>query len=158
MIKLFSEMTKEEKIAFFLSCQKLLVDHHPNSPFIFNYKNYKDKLLYAKDLISSYKGLCYQGEHVIALFNRIIVRDPLDPIRAIKENMFQPPNPRYNAVGIDFVVFRRLEDCSEFCRSVYVPQMEYVIYVKNNHPKIYKTPELLTQLLHLPTFSSALRI
>lgn len=151
MIKLFIDMTVEEKIQFFLKCQRLLVTFHPKSQYVFTKNNAQEKLAFAKDLISQYKGFCYQDENVAALFNRIVVADPSDPVGAVKANLYKHPHPDFNAVSVDFVVFRKIEDCIALCKSQYTPRMEYIIFVKNNQPKLYKTGPFMAQILHLPS-------
>ena len=152
MTKLFQEMTKEEKIEFFIRCQRLLVKYHPDSPFIFNKKNVVARLSAARDLITSYKGYGYWDDNVCVLYNKIKIKNPDNLPSEIKNNMFREPSAEFNSVIIDFVVFRSREDCGEFCKVTYDPQMEYVVYVKNNKPKIHRPVELMSQLLKLPTY------
>ena len=148
--KVFSEMKAEEKIDFFVYCQKLLVEFHPDSPFICRRNNTKSRIQQMKGFIENYKGLCYQDDNIGVLYNRIVITDPSDPILALKTNMYKASHPDYNAVSIDFVVFRDLKDCMAFVKTNYDPRIQHVLFVKNNKVKIYPIVNFLTQMFHIP--------
>ena len=149
-IRTFPSLNKEEKIDFLLHCQKLLIDFHPDSSFIFRKDNVQERLAHANFLASQYQGFCYQNDYLNILFNKIVVTDINEPVSALKNYMLRPPDPNYNAVSIDFVVFRALGDCAEWVKSQYDPRIQYILYVKNGTPQIYKTEKLLAKMFRMP--------
>ena len=152
--KLFSEVSNEEKIDFFVNCQKLLIAHHPNSDFIFRKNSGSDKISMAIDFCHKYKGYMYQNENICILFNKIVVTDPKEnPAIILKNHMYKEPDPNYNGWSIDFVVFRDVKDCLQFCKTFYHPRISHIIFVKNNQPKIYPTTKFLSRLLNIPITS-----
>jgi hypothetical protein len=148
--KPFQQLSIEDKARFFVHIQSLLVKYHPNSDFIFRQDNSVKRIAQAKDLFVKYKGLCYADENIAILFNKIFISDPTDAIKALRENMFQPPNENYNGVSLDFVVFRSMNDCLDFCKSQYDPQIRHIIYSKTGRPQIYRAEDLIARTLHLP--------
>lgn len=143
-------MAAKEQIDFFVHCQKLLVEFHPTSPFICRANNIKGRIHQMRNFIDKYKGLCYASDNVCVLYNKIVIADPSDPVHTIRANMYHAPDPNYNGVIVDFVVFRDLKDCMPFVQSNYDPRIQYVLYVKNNKPKIYPVVNFLTQIFNIP--------
>jgi hypothetical protein len=146
-VKLFIELTKTEKIQFFQSCQNLLVNHHPSSDFVIRENNINQRIQYAIDFCNKYKGFTYASDKVMVLFNKIKINDPNNPIQAIREHAYKAPASDYNAVSIDFVVFRDIKDCIEFCKNNYDPRIQFIVFVKNGKPKLYRTEQLMSKIL-----------
>lgn len=144
--KNFTEATDLEKVDFFVHCQKLLIKFHPQSPFLCRRDNIKQRIQHILNFFNNYKGLCLWDENVCVLYNKIVVTDDKDPVYALRTNMFKPADPNYNAITIDFVVFRTMEDCKNIVPSVYEPRLQYAIFVKNNKVKIYPIAGFLTQV------------
>jgi hypothetical protein len=147
---LFHSLTNEQKIDFFVKCQTLLIAHHPTSEFLFTETNLKERKEFVYQFFHKYKGFFYQDENVCVLYNKIKVEDEGNPIKALKDHMYRPPVADYNAISIDFVVFRKLEDCFVFCKTHYEAQIAYILFVKNNNIKLYKTAHLLKSLSSAP--------
>lgn len=143
---LFQSLSKEEKIEFFVKCQSLLVAHHPDSEFILTKENWRDRIGFARNFIERYKGYCYADDNICVLFNKVKIIDPKDPIKALKDHIYQEPAIDFNAYSIDFVVFKKLADCLGFCLAQYSPQIVYVLFVKNNEVKLYEAARLLDKL------------
>lgn len=141
----FQNLTKEQKADFFVKCQELLVQFHPDSPFIFRQDNVEPRKAFVQNFLKNYKGYVYRDDNVCILYNYIKVA-PTDVIQTIKDNLYQEPHPDYNGISIDFVVFRDLKDCLEFCQMRKEPRVEYVVFVKNNEPKVYFAEKLLAHL------------
>lgn len=156
MLQQFSKLSKLDKIDFFVKCQDLLIKYHPDSPFIINKGNLKERLTYAHDIFNKYKGMCYTDEYVCALFNYIRIDDPTEPLESLKKHQFCDPTINYNAVSIDFVVFKDLRDCLGFCKTNYNSNIEYVVFVKDGKPKIHKTVDLMNRALKVPFLKSNL--
>lgn len=156
MLQPFHQLHRQDKIDFFIKCQKMLITHHFDSPFIFNKDNIKERLTYAADIFHKYKGMCYSDDNVCVLFNYIKLEDPEDPISALKQHAFQPSTIDYNAVSIDFVVFRELKDCLSFCSTNYNANIQYVIFVKDGKPKVHKTTEFVSRILGVPRIKSSI--
>lgn len=147
-VKLFTELRKAEKVDFFKGCQELLIKYHPNSEFIIRENNLNQRLQYAIDFCNRYKGYTYASDSVKVLFNKIKLTDPNNPIQAIKEHAYKEPRSDYNAVSIDFVVFRAINDCLEFCKENYDPRIEFIVFVKNGKPKLYRADNLLSKIVN----------
>lgn len=149
-VKKFQDMSVRDKIDFFVKCQDLMVKHHPNSDFVIRQNNIESRIKHAKNLIEKYQGLCYMDDSVCILFNKINVDSPDHPIPALRANMMKPPVEHYNAVSIDFVVFKNIKDCASFCQQNYDPRIEYVLYIKGGKPKIYKTRDFISHIFQIP--------
>jgi hypothetical protein len=147
---IFQNLTNEQKIDFFVKCQTLLIEHHPHSEFLFTETNLKDRKDFVYKFFHKYQGFYYQDDKVCILYNKIKVEDEKDPIKAIKDHMYRKPVADYNAISIDFVVFRKLEDCFAFCKTYYEPRIAYIVFVKNSAVKLYKTDKLLSSLSSAP--------
>jgi hypothetical protein len=148
--KAFTEMTKLEQIEFFVQCQKILIAAHPNSPFVCRANNLKERMAHIKNFLNNYKGFVYQDEHVCALYNRVIVSDPREPERVVQRYMYQLPDPNYNAISIDFVVFDNIKNCLEFVRANNDTRLQYALFVRHNKVKCYPLVNLLSQILNAP--------
>ncbi len=143
---LFQDLTKEDKVGFFVKCQEILKNHHPDSPFIFRASNFNERKTFFKDFYEKYKGFAYQTENVCILFNKIALKDPKNPIESVKNSKWHGPNEDYNAFMIDWVVFDLLESCLSFCKSQYNNKIRYIIFGRNNDIKVYETDKLLKKL------------
>jgi hypothetical protein len=152
-MRLFQDLTKAEKIEFFIHGQTLLVNNHQDSDFVIREDNVKERVSHASSLATQYKGLCYQNENIILLYNKIILSGDLDPVAALKAYQWKEPDPNYNAISIDFVVFRELRDCFEWVKSNYDPRIQHVVYVKNGKPQLFKTEALISKIFKLPISS-----
>lgn len=147
MLNRFQKLTQEEKVEFFIRCQELLIKHHPHSEFLFTEENYENRKQYALDFIKKYKGFVYWDDDVCILFNKVRVNDVKNPIKVIRDHLYQEPRELdYNAISVDFVVFRQLQDCIGFCRAQYNPQILYVLFVRHNEVKLHETKKLLSFL------------
>lgn len=150
MSGLFVDLKAEEKVNFFVHCQKLLTENHPNSPFICRAGNIKIRLAHMKGFVTSYKGLCYQDENVCALYNKIVLTNPTEPELAVRDHMYKAPSEHYNAMVVDFVVFREIKDCSKFVQLEYNANIQHVLFVRHNKVKVYQTIDFLKQILNIP--------
>jgi hypothetical protein len=142
----FQELTKEQQVDFFIKCQELLVKYHPNSQFLFTKENLEERRHWVEGFLKKYKGYVYADDNICVLFNKVRVDDARNPQKTLKDYFYSEPAENFNAVSIDFVVFRKLGDCMEFCKSQYSPQIEWIVFVKNNELKLYKTKDLLVHL------------
>lgn len=144
----FQSLTQEQKVDFFIKCQKLLLQYHPNSPFVVREDNLSKVLDACHNNIKRYQGYHYSDENVCVLWNHILVTDPKDVKKCVVENAYQPPNPAYNAVSIDFAVFRQMTDCLTFIKENNSPQIRYVLFIRDGNPKLYPI-EVLLKGVHL---------
>jgi hypothetical protein len=149
-VKKFQDLNVRDKIEFFVKCQDLLSKYHNKSDFVIRQNNIESRILHAKNLIQRYQGLCYMDDNVCVLFNKINIDDPNKPIPALRAHMMKPPIEHYNAVSIDFVVFRNIKDCASFCQQNYDTRTEYVVYIKGGKPKIYKTRDFISHIFQIP--------
>jgi hypothetical protein len=144
-MKQMSKMSLEERVAFFVQCQQILITYHPDSVYLTDRKNLKERLSFARDFIQKYKGYCYADEKICVLFNKIRVDNPTDPVGALKLHLYQEPRTLdFNTYAIDFAVFRQLEDCLDFCKVHNSPQVKYVLFVHHNEVKLYDKAKLLS--------------
>jgi hypothetical protein len=147
MSKLFENLTISEQIDFFAQCQRLLIEHHPHSEFLLTKENFTQRKEYALTFIKKYKGYAHADNAICVLYNKIYVADPRNPIKVIKDHLYAGPRTLdYNAISIDFVVFKQLADCMGFCKTHYNPQIKYVVFVRHNEVKLYTTEKLLNAL------------
>lgn len=148
-VRPFQTLTDEEKIKFFLHGQELLLKYHPDSPFVIHKHILSERMEHLKVLAVQYKGLTYQDDNICVLFNKIVVADPNDPITALAQSKYKEPHADYNGVSIDFVVFRELKDCAEWCKRYHEHRIQHVLYVKNGKPQIYKPIDLMKKVFQL---------
>jgi hypothetical protein len=87
---------------------------------------------------------------VCALYNHIVVTDPKEPERTLRAHLYQQPAADYNAVTIDFVVFKELKDCQRLIQAAYDPRIQYVLFVRHNQVKLYPIVDFLQQILSIP--------
>lgn len=143
---LFQSLSHKDKVDFFVGCQELLARHHPKSPFLFTKENMEERRFWVESFLNKYKGYAYADGNICVLFNKVRVDDARNPNKVLKDHFYAAPRADFNAVSIDFVVFRKLGDCFDFCKSQYSPQIEWIVFVKNNELKLYKTKDLLMHL------------
>jgi hypothetical protein len=146
----FQQLSAEEKVEFFLKCQELLMTHHPSSPFLCHTGNIKERVKHIQSFVSNYKGYCYKDDTVCALYNKIVVTNPDEPELALRANMYKEPAPNPNAITVDFVVFRDIKDCAKFVQLNYHHTIQYVLFVRHNKVKLYKTLGFVQQILNMP--------
>ena len=145
--KLFQDMTKEEKISFFIQCQNLLLNYHPHSEFIFKTDNFKSRLNHVLSFIKKYQGFVHQSNSLCLLYNYIKINDPKEePVTILKNHMYHPPALDYNAIVIDFVVFDKLSNCVGFYQGQDSSKVKYALFVRNSKVKLYTTDKLLKGL------------
>jgi hypothetical protein len=144
-------MTVQEKVEFFVHCQKVLVAHHPDSPFVCRHNNVKERLQQIKAWVERYKGICYADDNTGILYNKLVVSDPNEPIAAVKHSMYQPPDPNFNAVIIDFAAFRDIKDCFPFVRENYQNKIQHVLFARHGKIKIYPVLDIVKQIFNMPT-------
>jgi hypothetical protein len=149
LLQPFQKLSKQEKIDFFIKIQKMLIINHPNSPFIFNKNNLKERLQYCGDLFHKYNGFSYSDENASILFNYIKMEDEKNPIESIKKYSFQSPAPDYNAIVIDFAVSKNLKDYLDFCRKVYNSNIQWVVFIHKGKPTIYRALDYITKILNV---------
>lgn len=148
--KRFTELTDKERVEFFVHCQRLLVAHHPDSPFVVRKNNLRARIEHMKTLLANYKGCVYQDEYVCVLYNYLVVSNPKEPELAVRSRMYQPPDDNYNSVIVDFVVFRELKDCMNFVQVKQNPRIQYVLFARHNSIKVYPTVSLLANVFKVP--------
>jgi hypothetical protein len=156
-IQPFQGLRRDQKVDFFIKAQELLIKYHPDSEFLFRQNNAQERLKIAKDLMAKYKGMCYADSNVIVLYNKVMVNE-LDPITILRDHMFHEPSNPYNAVTIDFVVFRELTDCMMWVKNQYDPQIKFVVFVKNNQPQMYRTEKLISKIFNMPIASGPVMV
>lgn len=143
MSKLFKSLSQNEKVDFFVKCQELMLQHHPESPFIIRENSLEKSLDAFQNNIQRYQGYCYTDDNICVLWNKILVSDPINVSRVIKECAYQPPNPNFNGVSIDFAVFRRMDDCFDFINRNKESQMKYILFIREGKPKIHSIDQIL---------------
>ncbi len=147
--QLFNELNVEQKVDFFIKCQKLLIKHHANSTFVIRANNLEKSVNTFASHIQDYKGYFFCNDNICVLFNYIRVDDsgPLDKFQTLRENAYQKPAENYNGISIDFVVFKELQNSLEFIRSQNSSQIKYVLFVKSGHVKLHLKDDLLKKVL-----------
>lgn len=143
MTTLFQSLDQNQKIDFFIQCQKLMIKHHPGSSFIIREKNLNKALDSFCANINQYKGFVYSDANICVLWNHIFVEDPKNINKILTDNAYRPPNPAFNGVSIDFAVFRKMEESLLFIRQNYQPQIKHVLFIREGHPKLYDADAIL---------------
>jgi len=146
--QLFNELHIEQKVDFFIKCQKLLIKYHSKSPFVIRKNNLEKSVNAFVSHIQDYKGYFFYNDNICVLFNYIYVDDSiqLDKNQTLRANAYQAPAENHNGVSIDFVVFREIADSLEFIRSQDTPQIKYVLFVKDGKIKLHKKDDLIQKL------------
>jgi len=148
--KAFVELTPVEKVEFFVHCQRLLTAHHPRSSFVVRKSNFKERLEHMRTLLANYKGKVYQDEQVCVLYNYLVLPDAREPETAVRYQMFKAPADPYNAIIIDFVVFREMRDCLTFVKDIVEPKLQHVLFARHNRIKVYSVVDLLHSIFKVP--------
>ena len=149
MHDLFVNVSARDKVEFFVQCQRILVENHPTSEFVCRRNNLEQRLSHMRGFINQYKGFIYTDENVCTIYNKIVVNDVNDPTASVKTYMYQSPDPNFNAIMIDFVVFRNIKDCLAFVKTNYDPRIQYVLFVRHNKVKLYPVVKLLAGVLDM---------
>jgi hypothetical protein len=137
MPKLFTSLTQEEKVDFFVKCQDLLIKYHPKSEFLAREKNIDEILDRVYENISRYKGYCYMNDNMCVLWNHVYISDSEDVNKSLKDNAYKPPHPDYNGVSFDFVALREKNDMFQFIRENKEDRIKYILSVKRGVPRFY---------------------
>jgi hypothetical protein len=146
MNKSLNFLSIEEKVDFFVDCQKLLIKYHPNSDFLIRENNLNQALETFSDQIEKYKGYFYNDDYVYILWNQIYIEDPQNIVNELIKNAYKEPNPDYNAISLDFVACRNWGDTFNFIKKVNEDKIKYILLVKNGNPKIYNKEELINKI------------
>ena len=146
MSTLFQSQKQEEKIDFFVRCQTLMLKHHPKSSFIITQRTLPKAIESFQESIHRYQGYSHADENICVLWNKILVSDETNVNRVVTENAYQPPNPKFNGVSIDFAVFRKIEDCFMFIQANKQEEMKYVLFIREGRPKLYPLEQILKSL------------
>lgn len=144
--KLFKNLSIEEKVDFFVNCQKLLINYHSNSEFVIKENKLNEALDIFVDQINKYKGYYYNDNNVCILWNHVYISDPTDYQGELVKNAYKEPNPDYNAVSMDFVVCRKSSDIFDFIKNYDEDRIKYLLSVKYNRAKIVNKEELIKNI------------
>jgi len=148
--KPFDSLSNTEKIDFFVRCQDLLLKYHPNSPFLFRKDNAKDRLAFVKPVCEQYKGFAYWDDNVCAIYNKIVVNSEDEAVQAVSFYKYKPPAVPYNAIIVDFVVFKELKDCVTLVAQQFNASLKYILFIRHSQVRIYPTLQFLSQGLGIP--------
>ena len=99
-----------------------------------------------KKFIKEYKGFCFYNDDIVVFYNKAQTDDPRNVIGAIKKNLMAPPANPFNTCAIDFAAFKNFGAAKVFFEKVDEPDYKYVLFVKNNEPKLYLKEELLRNI------------
>jgi hypothetical protein len=150
MLQQFNKLDKRDKIDFFIKTQTILIEFHPDSPFIINKENLKTRLEYASDMFGRYCGWCFTDKYCSILFNYIKIDNVDRPLDALKKYQFTSGAIDYNAIVVDFAAFREIKDCLDFCRTIFNSNIKWVVWVHKEKPSIYPALEYMTRILNIP--------
>lgn len=144
--KLFKNLSNEQKVDFFVNCQKLLINHHSNSEFVIRESKLNEAVDIFLNQINKYKGYYYSDDNVCILWNHVYVSDPTDTQGELIKNAYQEPNPNYNAVSMDFVVCRKSSDILDFIKNYDEDRIKYLLSVKYGRAKILNKEDLVKNI------------
>lgn len=144
--KLFNNLTNEQKVDFFVDCQKLLIKYHSNSDFVIRESKLNEAIDVFINQINKYKGHYYNDDNVCILWNHVYISDPNDSQGELIKNAYQEPNPNYNAVSMDFVVCRKSSDIINFINNYNEDRIQYLLSIKYGRAKILKKEDLIKNI------------
>jgi len=147
MPNLFQSLNLDDKVDFFVKCQKLMINYHPNSSFVIKESSLDQSIDVFVNNIQKYQGFFFYNENICVLWNHIIISDPQNIKQAIIDNAYKAPSAQYNAVSIDFAVFRKISDCIDFIKQNDEPEIKFVLFIKDGKPKIYKKDDLIKGII-----------
>jgi hypothetical protein len=143
---LFQQLTTREKLDFFINCQKILIQWHPESEFVTRESNLAARIEHVGELVRNYNGLVHSSDKLCVLYNKIFVKDASDPVAAMRDAQYKEPDPNFNAVLIDFAAFSDLSAAQDWCKSIYEPRIEWILFTRQGRVKIHKTQNFLAAL------------
>ena len=136
-IKLFSDLEREEKIAFFQKCQDLLIKNQPTSPYIMRHGQANSRT-YLYDIFLRYKGLVYETNEIIVMFNKLRCSGREDIIENYRENLFSLPHPEPNTYTIDFVTAKLNKEMLMELKPYFSdPGIEYVSFLRGQNLTVF---------------------
>lgn len=144
--KPFSSLKRDEKIQFFLKCQQIGAQYHPNSPYTVTRDSIKTFLDFYKKISQEYRGYIYEGENVCALFNLVEYNPSLSMKESLASYIYQPPHEKYNAVLIDFLAARNLRDSIELKNHIYHDKIQFILAVRNFDLEVIPVKKMLERL------------
>ena len=101
-VRLFNEMSKEEKVDFFQKCQNMLVKNQPSSVWVLRDGDESNRS-YFLDLFLKYQGIAYESENIILLFNKHRYTNKDEIVMKSRDRLFSAPDENPNTYSIDFV-------------------------------------------------------
>ena len=132
----FDELDKEGKIQFFQKCQDLLLVNQPSSPWIL--RSGGDQRNYFVDLFIRYKGIAYQTEKVVILFNKLRYEDKDDILQNHVTRMFESPAQDPNTYSIDFITAKLtpeiLLEADDYFRD---PGIKWVCFLRGQKLSVF---------------------
>lgn len=131
----FDELDKEGKIQFFQKCQDLLLANQPDSPWVLREGSQKN---YFISLFIKYKGIAYQTEDVVILFNKLRYENKDDILGNHATRMFEPPAQSPNTYSIDFITAKLtpeiLLEAGDYFKD---PGMEWVCFLRGQKLSVF---------------------
>ena len=130
-LSLFSELGHDEKVDFFRRCQKLLVKHSPNSPWVLRGGAEPTNMSYFLDVFIRYKGIIYETDDMILLFNKRYFEDEDEIHHEYHNKLYDPPDKNPNTYTIDFIASslseKILKDLEPYFND---PGMKHVCFLR----------------------------
>jgi hypothetical protein len=147
----FQELTLLQKKEVFLQSQKILGQAHGDSRFLITRGNVEEQREFYKSFILQYKGFVFYNDDIVVFYNKLMAEDVKDLNVLVKRNLYAAPPDVYNTIAIDFATFRNMKIAKSFYDAVNEENFVYVLFVKNNVPKLYKKSDLADALKYLST-------
>jgi len=108
-VRLFNEMSEEEKMDFFQKCQNMLIKNQPNSPWVLRVDDERNRG-YFLDIFLRYQGMVYESENIILLFNKHYFVNKEEVVVKSRERLFSEPDENANTYSIDFVTSKLTQE------------------------------------------------
>jgi len=136
-LKQFSELDRQQRIDFFQKCQDLLIKAHPTSEYIMR-RGVRATGTYFIDVFLRYKGLVYETDKIIIMFNKLRCSGREEIIEKYRENLFSPPHPEPNTYSIDFVTAKLSKEMLEELKPYFSdPGMEYISFLRGQNLTVF---------------------
>jgi hypothetical protein len=136
-IKLFSEMSMDEKLDFFQRCQDLLVKNQPKSPYILKSRRSANKK-YFMDILLRYKGIAYQSERMAMLFNKHHYSTKEEIHEQYEVSLFPSPHPNPNSYSVDFITSTVSKELLEEVRPFFPTEgIEYIFFLRGQKISVF---------------------
>jgi len=147
-LKIFTDLSKEERLTLFQKCQDLLVKHQPDSEWVLRRGGRYNKTFFI-DVFIRYKGLVYESDDIVVLFNKqwYVSRD--DIIERQRDDLWRPPHKTPNTYSIDFIASSLTKEILQELEPYFNdPGMKYVCFLRGAKLSVFNVEAFKDGMRH----------